>query len=99
MGLCEYCGKKPADLEIVDDRQDSGMAMVCSQCHPDRNGKLFFIPIIDAVRILLARIQDEKGIGFWHRKPLTDLEKAAQDLAKLVPPEQEYRKVSKNVQM
>lgn len=43
--------------------------------------------IIEAVRMLLARIQDEKGTGFWQRKPSTDLEEAAQTLAKLVPPE------------
>ena len=43
--------------------------------------------IIDAVRMLLARIQDEKGTSFWERKPSTDLEEAAQALAKLVPPE------------
>ena len=43
--------------------------------------------IIDAVGVLLIRIQDEKGTGFWERKPSTDLEEAAQALAKLVPPE------------
>lgn len=42
--------------------------------------------IMKAVRMLLARIQDEKGTGFWKRKPSTDLEEAAQALAKLVPP-------------
>ena len=43
--------------------------------------------VIDAAKVLLARIQDEKGMGFWGRKPSTDLEEAAQALAKLVPPE------------
>jgi len=40
----------------------------------------------DAARLLLARIQDEKGTVFWKRQPLTDLEEAAQKLAELVPP-------------
>jgi uncharacterized protein YciU (UPF0263 family) len=40
-----------------------------------------------ACRMLLARIQDEKGVHFWDRKPATDLEVAAQELAKMVPPE------------
>lgn len=43
--------------------------------------------ILSAIKLLLARIQDEKGTGFWQRKPSTDLEEAAQALAKLVPPE------------
>ena len=43
--------------------------------------------VIDAAKMLLARIQDEKGMGFWGRKPSTDLEQAAQALAKLIPPE------------
>ena len=43
--------------------------------------------VLNTVRTLLVRIQDEKGTSFWKRQPSTDLEEAAQALAKLVPPE------------
>ena len=142
MGMCQYCGERPGEFEIVDDDFPSGVAMVCLQCHPDQNfvkniletdeeNKTMLKPFnlgkekenilkaiveqnqkiietnclilkifsmvtlenspseetIDAARMLLGRIQDEKGTGFWGRKPSTDLEKAAQALAKLIPPE------------
>lgn len=33
MGMCDYCGTRAAGYEVVDDRQDSGMAMICEACN------------------------------------------------------------------
>lgn len=32
MGMCDYCGSRPAGHEILDDRQDIGVVMVCKEC-------------------------------------------------------------------
>lgn len=32
MGMCEYCGERPATVEVIDDDADIGVAMICRMC-------------------------------------------------------------------
>lgn len=33
MGKCEYCGREPANHEVIDDDEPFGMIMICDGCH------------------------------------------------------------------